>query len=513
MPKTESSDLSDLVRSLNKNEAGYFLKFSGRHSAGSGLRYTELFRSLYKGKNSDHLTGERHYSKLKNYLHRSILLSLYSYHTESSPAARIRKMISDIELLYGKALYHQCKKVLKRAIRLSQQYELFNYQTELIAWEIRILQAHTELEKLSRESSRFMNESRAAFASDQNLIEYLILYSRAFSLIRKYGPAKDPASERPYLQILKHPVMTSEKKALSAHATMNHLHIHSVCAYALHRPEQEQQFTRRLVEHMEQHPFLQEAERERYLISLNNYIHSSIRQGRSQQALSTIEKLRAFGHSIRKFSDTQNLQHRAFARSFIYELHLYQLLGEPEKGLKAFRQNEILLKKWKHRMNPANRAELYYRIACIWHLAGDPKQALAWINRILNDKELKPFQQLNIYTQILNLVVHTDLQHYDWVTRNARQLLLTGKIRSGMNQLEFGTVLGLRQISEGASASTNQNRNLISKIESKLLPFKKDPFQNTLLNFFDCYTWLESRRTGIPFQQLIKERHSSRSLA
>jgi len=76
MPKKASSDLPDLISSLTKNEAGYFKKFSARHSDSTDKDYLRLF---------DQLSGEnlpakekafKNPSRLKNYLHHSILLSL-----------------------------------------------------------------------------------------------------------------------------------------------------------------------------------------------------------------------------------------------------------------------------------------------------------------------------------------------------------------------------------------------------------------------------------------------------
>ena len=48
-------------------------------------------------------------------------------------------MLEDVEFLYGKALYRQCEKVLKKAKQRAEKLEAFTEWLDLLGWERKLL--------------------------------------------------------------------------------------------------------------------------------------------------------------------------------------------------------------------------------------------------------------------------------------------------------------------------------------------------------------------------------------
>lgn len=509
MPKKKSSELYDLVHSLSKNEAGYFKKFSARHSATEDLDYIQLFNLLSRQKKHD--DGAilkqykfRNYSRLKNYLHQSILQALYSYHSNTNSSALLRKYINDIELLYGKALYKQCKKLLKKAKRTAVKYEKFNAIIDLINWEIKIMQSNTELEALQKSSSRFLKENHEAFERMQNITQYTILYSRIFSLARTLGPARSPEGKKLYDKIIQDPLLRDEKRALSAYARMIYYHIHAVYTFACHLPARENHFSRLLIEHIEHTPTLLEEEKERYLISLNNLISSSVRMRNFEEATRCISKLRSLPVSTPNQPDYNNLAHRVFARSFIQELFLYCRKGEPDKALAVINTHGLRLKKLRSRINIANLTELFYRIAYSYFMAGESKKALEWTNKVVTDKAMNPINEFYSYSLLLNIAIHIELKNYDYASYIVKNTFEALKKKGGLNAFESAVVKCFMAI----SASEGKEEQIIlkkyKKHEDTLRSLANNPYENFVLYQFDILAWLQSKIEKRPFSEMIR---------
>jgi len=123
MSISKTTDVFNLVKSLNKAEKRAFRLYAGRIQDGNQLMYIQLFDILEKMKHLDeelirkkmNKMNNTQYSNLKRHLHKQILNSLKLLHKEKRPNLFIREQIDFAYVLYGKGLYMQTLKVLERA--------------------------------------------------------------------------------------------------------------------------------------------------------------------------------------------------------------------------------------------------------------------------------------------------------------------------------------------------------------------------------------------------------------
>ena len=134
--------LFNLIKSLNRNEKGYFKKFVSSRTDSSRNNYIKLFDIIDKQDVYDEAALKekvdvkkiaKNLSVYKNYLYGSILKSLRSYHQEISVDATLHEMLRDAEILFNKSLLRDCESVIRKAISLAYKHEKFTALLDLYA--------------------------------------------------------------------------------------------------------------------------------------------------------------------------------------------------------------------------------------------------------------------------------------------------------------------------------------------------------------------------------------------
>ena len=131
---TVRADLFQLIYVLTKNEKRRFQAFASKHVIGKENNYIALFdairsqkaydedaiKQLFKGKNLiSRISSE------KVYLHNLEMKSLPVYHSRSSIDAKLNAHLHDVGILFNKALYKQCRKMLNRAWKLAEKNDRY----------------------------------------------------------------------------------------------------------------------------------------------------------------------------------------------------------------------------------------------------------------------------------------------------------------------------------------------------------------------------------------------------
>ena len=137
MSKKVSEDLFDLIKSLNKNEKGYFKKYSSINSSQYSTSYIQLFDTIDRQEVYDEevIQKKQNFNRLphlKKYLYKQILKSLRSYNSERKIVDILLVTRNDIENLYAKKLFKQAHLLLLKTKSLAYQYEQFLIVLKLI---------------------------------------------------------------------------------------------------------------------------------------------------------------------------------------------------------------------------------------------------------------------------------------------------------------------------------------------------------------------------------------------
>lgn len=184
--------LFDLVRSLTKNEKGYFRKYTSKTGQASDKNYLLLFDAIDKQSQWDEPALVKKFSKgkfmknfseAKGYLRTHLLKALKEYHHKKSVKALIRENLDYVELLYNRGLYNLCAKYLTQTLKQTIQWHQQSYQLEVLAWQ-RKLVLQKKGEGIAEALTEIRQSEMELFLSIQEEVQYQQSYARLSELSR-----------------------------------------------------------------------------------------------------------------------------------------------------------------------------------------------------------------------------------------------------------------------------------------------------------------------------------------
>lgn len=232
-----SSELYDLIHSMTKSEKRYFKLFASLQSGDKN--YLKIFDTLESQKvfNEEELkekfkneTFIKHLPSEKNHLYNNILKSLRNFHSDKSASNQLQEQLRNIEILFKKALYKQCDKLIKKAKKLAYKYEKYYYLLDIIDWEKLLLEEKYQQGIFDRQMKELVDEEAECVEKLNNLAEYHMLYSKILYVYRRQGFIRTNEDLQLVMEVQNHPLIKGKGTAKSVKATTACYFIQGLCA-------------------------------------------------------------------------------------------------------------------------------------------------------------------------------------------------------------------------------------------------------------------------------------------
>ncbi|MCU0319094.1 MAG: hypothetical protein MUE88_03340 [Flavobacteriales bacterium] len=503
-----STELHDLIRSLSKSEKRFFKLHSSLQSGDKN--YLRLFDAIDKQKVYDEEglkkvfadeTFIKHLPSEKNHLYKLILKALRAYHAESSISGILKQEIKNIEILYQKALYTECNKLLHRAKKIAKDNERFYYWFELLNWEKMLLEEAYESGEFTKDLDALIEEEREVVEKLRNLAAYHILYSKINYVFRSGGYVRTEEEHAMVEEISEHPLIKGKNTALSQRAATICYYTQGFCQWAKRDWATSLEKFQRVRTILDSSPQIKADLPKRYIRTLHYIINAQIE-------LYQLEEARANIALMRSLPDTegfhgQSIASQVFVASYLSELRLLDRAGEHERSIELVPAIISGMEALGDRLHKEHELEFCFALACAFFGAGEMNKALYWLNKVLNDNEPTLRQDIFTYARLFNLVVHYELGNFDlleYIVRSTQRYL---NKRQRAYQVE---VLLMEQIKRLARAGDPQaKRELFRSLEEQLNTLFKDPNEGVVLKYFDVRSWVRSRAAGITFSAAVQQ--------
>lgn len=185
--------LFDLIRTLTKNEKGYFKKISLASSQKEDSnQYIKLFDAIDRQKEYDEdplidafSKGNKkfNFSAAKNFLYDRILTSLESYHAARVPG-EIRSYMNQVEILMQKLLHQQAEKLLEKAEQLAEKFQMDELMPDILLKRI-LLWKVRKYDGISREEIETMigklQQHMKYVGQHADVYHFQFLYDKSFT--------------------------------------------------------------------------------------------------------------------------------------------------------------------------------------------------------------------------------------------------------------------------------------------------------------------------------------------
>lgn len=501
-----TDDLFQLIKSLDQSEKRYFKVFATMHIKGSDEnKYVMLFDAIDKQTEYNEDEIRKHFKKekflnqlhvAKNYLYNNILKSLRLFHAEKSKLNELMDILRDVQILYDKSLFKQCRKLLDKAKKIAYTYEKHSHILAVLDWEKTLARTSAYANSNEKDLLEFYDEINDNLEKLGNINEYWKLTMKSFLLRKKQGEIRDKNELKKFNEIINHPLLKAEDKATSFQAKNFFFNIKGLYYFTNKDYENLLIHCKKLVDLLEANPLLMKDDN--YIASLYNLLLVEIELKQYEDALNTIKKLRNIE------TNSPVMEARIFVTSYDTELNLYLRTGEFEKGIPLVKEIEEGLKKLKEKINKESEVLFSFNISYLYFSLGDYNNSLKWTNEIINDKELTIREDIQCFARILNLLVHYELGNYDlieYIMKSTRRYL------SNKNKLNKFELITLNYIRKLINANIDDDKMFIfNEWKKELNAISDDILEIKAYEYFDFMSWLESKLGKKTFAEVVRSK-------
>jgi len=512
MSATVNQYLFELIKSLSKHEKRYFKLYSSRHTIGDQNNYVRLFDAIDQQEayneyalmqKFENESFVNRFSIAKARLYSSILKSLDLYHAESSINSQLKQELHFAEILFKKSLYSQCKRVLLSAKKTANKYEKHAALLEISKWEKELIEKDNYAGKTESHLNAMMQGDFLLLEKIKNHSEYWKLKSTLFQLLNKRGNARNQEELSNFKNLIDNTLLKTEKKALSTET--RYLYYHTYSAYYFGIGDYKKCYDNLIknVHLIESKPEIFQEEPNIYFSVLTNLIYIGSQLKEYDQVFDYLQKLR----DIPKTLDTRNnedLEIKLFSSANSLELALQIQLGEFGKALELIPTIETGLKKFNEKLSTVRKADFYLNIAVVYFALNEYSSSLKWINKLLNEISIEDSENIYCVAQMLNLIVHIELENNDLIPyafKSAHRFLSS---RNRVYKFETAFLNFIGKVLK--TGNRTEQQSLYEKLHSDLLELKEDNFEKTVFENFDFVRWTESKIKKVPFKELIQEK-------
>lgn len=509
-----SNELFYLIKSLTKSEKRFF-KLSSSIQTGE-KNYSRLFdyidsQDAYdEAKLKIHFKDERfikHLPSEKNHLYKLILKSLRQFHSDHSITTILQEELKNIEILYNKTLYKEAKKFLLRAKKNAHEVEAFYLLTDILTWEKILTEESYESGDFDVDLNKIIEEESEVIEKLRNLAEYHILYSKINALFRSDGFTKNEQQRQKVNEIANYHLIKGKNTALSVRAASICYYIQGLCAATNRDFETSYKKFKRVCLILDKYPRIRGDLSQRYILALSHLSHCYMYNGAFSKAKQIIEDISLLkGKEGFKSVQLNVLITNVFMTE---QIKINNLQGKFKDSLKVINQQFEKNKELIERSSKENKIKIYFNIAYTFFAIGEFKEALHFVNIILNDNEQRLRQDLYSFTRLLNILIHFELENNEYVDSLAGSSLRYLNKLQNEHQIESVFIKQLRKIAKTNDAK--KERVKFQKVLDEINELLVEENERVILEYIDIVSWLESKINNQSFSEMVQKNSSIRS--
>ena len=479
--------LHELIHSLSKSEKR-FIRLNAQFHQGDKT-YMKLFDAIEKQKVYDEealkvkFRNEKfinQFGVVKNYLQQFILKQLRSYNSESKASIICQNLLIDIEILYWKGQFVLMKRLIHKAEKIAEKYQLYLVLEELLNWESRL---NTAQVKIILENVEEANKKHEAYMERySHIVEYKKLINQTHFFIKQAEVIRTDEDKKTIEKLLNNKLLKEIPKGASFDEHYNFYMLNGVLNRLVNNQKASGEYREKLLAYMEKHPHMLEENTIRYLSALHNLLmHSLIIKDYDlyEKSLSKLKKLEA--KTIREKS--------AIIESLcLFELGYYNETKQYQKSVDFvtsffLKQPSLLINQ-----NKEHYYLVHYHAALAYFNLKDFKNALAWVNKVINLTSKMVRVDIRAATNIINILIHYELKNLlliPYLVKSTMEFLKSHHLQTEFDKKCLLVLLAL--------SKTNDEKEQQKIIAKNLSALEKLDKNTSIVSDIDVIEWLKHK--------------------
>jgi len=509
MISRSKDNLFVLVKSLSKSEKRQFKLYVGRLGGNVDSKFIALFNLLDKLKRYDEaiilksgIVKKAQLSNLKAHLYKQLLISLRLNPLHQNIRLQVREQLDFATILYHKGLYKQSLKILDKAKNMAIQNEEKNIAFEIVELE-KVIESQYITRSIGSRADALTEQAKTL--SIQNTIASKLsnLSLQLYGVMLKTGYAKN---EKEYKQITTYFKDRMPKYSLEDLGFREKLWLYKSNLWYSFLT---QDFLS-CYKYADKWVALFYANEG--MISLNpvfflkgnHYLLESLFYTQYHSKFKeSLQRLENVIQQKNVLPEDDNVAVLGFLYLYSNRLNLHFLEGTFKEGLPLVEEILKGIEQFQNRLDEHHVMVLYYKIASLYFGAGDSKNCIVFLEKIISNKSLKMREDLLCFSRVLSLVAHYEAgldYHLEM------QLLSTYKFLIKMDDLHEVQKEMIKFLKNLGDIYPHQLKKEFVKLHATLKKYEDDPFERRAFLYLDILSWLESNIENKPVAIIIQEK-------
>ena len=508
MSVEQKDSLFTLIKSLSKSEKRQFKLYVGRLGGNADANFMSLFNLLDKAITyNDDLVLQRtnikkqQISNTKAHLYKQILVSLRLSPIHQNTRTHIREQLDFATILYNKGLYKQSLKILEKAKNLALSKEENTLAYELVELE-KVIESQYITHSMNDRADVLAVEAKNISSKNVVVSKLSNLSLQLYSWFLKYGYVRDDNDFNIVNDYYEKRLPKYEFNNLGFTGKMFLYQSKLWYGFITQDFLSCYRYSQKLVALFDEYADMKQLHPVFYLKAVNYTLESLFYL---QQTYKFNETLIALEDSIeyQRFFLNENTQLLSNLYFYQHKINLFYLEGEFTEGTLFVPEVLDQIKAFGKKIDQHHVMLFYYKIACMYFGAGDYKNCIVYLNKIIDNKDLRTREDLLCYTRVLNLVAHYESgedQHIEELIKSTYKFLLK---MDNLYDVQRKMIKFLRNLS---SLYPNELKDAFRKLYKELKEFEDHPYEKRAFLYLDIISWLESNIEGIPVEDVVKRK-------
>ena len=510
MSNKNSDQLFQLIQSLNKGEKRHFKLYASRHKGGENAKFLKLFDLINNQTNfneakilaKDKALKPSQLPNLKQNLYKQIMASLRMLHSGNDITLSIREIIDNATILYNRCLYQQSLKTIEKGKELAKKYEknvllldIHNLEKKLISKIVK--------KDIQERIDCLVPEGEQLLKKLTNINTFSNLSSKLYGLYIKLGFTRNSADFEIVNSFLYSSLPAFKEENLSLEEKMYLYNAFVAYYFFIQDYRRASDYAKKLVGLFEGNELIIQSKLEMYVKAINSLLDSQSKLSQYEEFIQTSLKFEAIV-SQESLRVSDNVNYLMFKYSSKHNLDKYFMLGEFNKGVIEVEEITSKLDIYADKLNDHSKQIFYYKFACMYFGNNQYKDAVTWLNKIINAKDEDIRSDISGFARILILISHYELNNDDLVEYYVRS---TYRFLAKKDDLHFYQTRILRFLKRLNSITTAKDlQSAFADLLDHLIPLTTNPYEKRAFVYFDIISWLESKIQNRPVKEVIREK-------
>lgn len=445
----------------------------------------------------------KHLPWQKNYLYKLILKSLRSYYADISLNAKLKDILRDVEILYKKGLYDQCRTLLDWAKKTSIATENDLTLLEVFHWEMELVRANVDISRLENYIQKDHIAEKKILERYRKVLQYKLLYTTFFTIMTREKDIRSKNVLAKINQIIESPLFKDESNAVSFQEKNYLYNLKSSYFRAIGNHPLSYEYRKKLTQLWEAHPNQIQHSPSAYINVINNLMIGQGEVRDFKAFFKTIDRLKSFS------TKSESIKAGIFKISYSAEISIYRITGEYEKGISLVKTIEDGLVRYRNKIEMYYLLTFYFEIACNYFGHEDYDDASYWLSKILDNDNTELRVDYYSVSYILMLIIHYEIGNQDileYLVKSTYRFLYKKNI---LYKFESTVLKFIRKV---LPKILNQKELItaFTQLKKELILISKDPLEKKILVYFDFITWLESKIEKRSFAEIAREKSANK---